>query len=58
MRLSNLVKTKFDDDSDYQGSDDGNDVSDEPQIRIENVPIKNNVNRIRSMQHMPIVAYW
>lgn len=30
MRLSNLVKTKFDDDSDYQGSDDGNDVSDEP----------------------------
>lgn len=49
MKMANLHKTKYDDDSDYQNSEGEDNEDDEPKIKVEGTKISHNVNRIRSM---------
>ena len=56
IKWSNLHRTKYDDDSDAE-SDHSQD-NDEAEFNVQSVNIWDNVNRIRSMNYMPIVAFW
>ena len=59
MRFANLMKTKNDDDPDYEeeGTEKADDFNEgNPIILHTSIPIKGGVNRIRSMGGYPIVA--
>lgn len=60
MKLSKLHKTKYDDDSDRDDSEDEDILNDEEgEVQLDSVVgLKHGVNRIRSMNHEPVVAYW
>lgn len=59
MRANNLYKTKYEDDSDDQQSDDENpNQKGEPELLSEQIPLKPSINRIRSLNYQPIVAAW
>ena len=55
LKFSNLMKTKYDDDSVISAEDDEV-LDDEPVILHQALPIKAGVNRIRSMAGFPIIA--
>lgn len=60
MKWGKLNKTKYDDDSDNQDSDD--DVNDakeqDPELDIQQIKVSGAVNRIKSLSYSPIVAFW
>jgi ribosome assembly protein RRB1 len=60
MKLSKMHKTKYDDESDREDPEDGDIMNDEEgEIHMQSVVgLKNGVNRIRTMNYQPIVAYW
>lgn len=61
MKATNLRKTKYDDDSEEDESDEENENENEqqePELQCEQIPIKFSVNRIRSLNYLPIVAAW
>lgn len=57
MRMANLHETMYDDDPEQVGDEvefnEGN-----PIIIHRSIPIKGGINRIRSMQGLPVVALW
>ena len=52
--MSRVVK----EDPDYSGDSDEDDKDADPIMRVEKIPHKGCVNRIRSMYGSPIVATW
>jgi len=60
MKWSDMVKNDKEDDvdSDEMDSDEENHMFREPTMRVEVVPHKGAVNRVRSMHGTPIVATW
>lgn len=58
LRFANLLKTKNDDDPDYEDNIEKELNEGNPIILHRSIPIKGGVNRIRSMQGYPIVALW
>lgn len=59
MRFSNLCQTKYDDDSDPEEDDEKDEIADgNPIILQRSIPIKGDINRVRSMMGYPIVAVW
>lgn len=58
--MSKLHKTKYDDDPDREDDEDPDVLNDEEaEIRLSTVVgLKCGVNRIRTMNYQPIVAYW
>lgn len=57
FKFANLMKTKFDDDSEVS-ADEGEELDDEPCILHQALQLKSGVNRIRSMNNYPIVAIY
>lgn len=57
MRMANLQQTMYDDDPENVGDEvefnEGN-----PIVIHRSIPIKGGINRIRSMQGLPLVALW
>lgn len=59
MKWSDMVKTTKQDDVDSDmDSDEADEIFKEPTMRVETVPHKGEVNRIRAMHGSPIVATW
>jgi ribosome assembly protein RRB1 len=57
LKFANLMKTKYDDDSEVSADEDEL-LEDEPVIFHQAIPLKSGVNRIRAMNNTPIVAFW
>jgi ribosome assembly protein RRB1 len=57
MKWMDLHKTKHDDDSDDGVDDQPDDADEEPKLFFRSVGIRTCVNRIRSLNHTPIIAY-
>jgi hypothetical protein len=57
LKFANLMKTKYDDDSEISADEDEL-LEDEPVIFHQAIPLKSGVNRIRAMNNTPIVAFW
>eukprot|EP01016_Furgasonia_blochmanni_P047994 TRINITY_DN7107_c0_g1_i1.p1 TRINITY_DN7107_c0_g1~~TRINITY_DN7107_c0_g1_i1.p1 ORF type:complete len:587 (+),score=125.17 TRINITY_DN7107_c0_g1_i1:304-2064(+) len=59
MKFTELHKTKHDDESDHQDSEDGDiDNDEEPKLMIKSHPQKHPINRLKSLNGCPIVALW
>lgn len=55
-----LHKTKYDDDPDIEGDSEDEDLANdqEPEIIAQEIETTYSINRIRSLLHSPIVAFW
>ena len=58
IKLSQLHKTKYDDDSDEESEGEDSNPDKEAEIFLSSIEIKHSVNRLKSMQYSPIVATW
>ena len=59
LRFSNLCQTKYDDDSIPEEDDEKEEVAEgNPIILQRTIPVKGEINRIRTMMGYPIVAAW
>ncbi|KAJ3074788.1 ribosome biosynthesis protein rrb1 [Podochytrium sp. JEL0797] len=60
MKMSDLHRTKHDNDDDMEDNSDDEDLDDDPVLEYKTVPHNGGVNRVRAMQHPEshIVASW
>lgn len=56
--MTELYKTKYDDDSEEESDEENNDVDKEAEIYLSSIEVKHSINRIRSMNHSPLIATW
>lgn len=58
MKLDKLHKTKYDDDSEANSENEDSDPDQDAEIFLSAVEVKHSVNRLKAMQHSPVVATW
>ena len=58
LKLDKLHKTKYDDDSEDDSEGEDSSPEQEADIFLSSIEIKHSINRLRAMQHSPIVATW
>ena len=58
IKMTELYKTKYDDDSEQESEEENNDVDKEAEIYLSSIEVKHSINRIRSMNHSPLIATW
>lgn len=58
LKLDQLHKTKYDDDSEAASENEDSNPDIDADIYLSSIEIKNNVNRLKSMQFSPVIATW
>ena len=56
MKWSNLTKTKYDDDS-IDNFSDNSKLDEEPDLECISINNKFSINRIRSLNYSPVIAF-
>lgn len=58
LKLDQLHKTKYDDDSEEGSVDEDSNPDTEAEIFLSSLEIKYNINRLKSMNYSPLIATW